>query len=71
MPTPIFRNIIGKFNSRMAKEHRNVVLLIDNAPVYDEKLSLSNVKIVFLPPNTTAHYQPLDAGIIAKFKTNY
>lgn len=71
MTTSIFRKIIGKFNSRMAKEHRNVVLLIDNAPVHDERLSLSNVKIVFLPPNTTAHYQPLDAGIIANFKTNY
>jgi hypothetical protein len=27
--------------------------------------------MVFLPPNLTVHYQPLDAGIIANFKNHY
>ena len=31
---------------------------------------MSNVCLHFLPPNTTAHIQPMDAGIIS-FKTHY
>ena len=34
-------------------------------------LNLTNVKLVMLPPNVTAHLQPLDAGIIMNFKTHY
>lgn len=32
---------------------------------------LSNVLVVYLPPNTTSKVQPLDAGIIATFKQHY
>eukprot|EP00171_Calliarthron_tuberculosum_P021816 IDg21816t1 len=33
--------------------------------------SLSNVELVFLPPNTTSKLQPWDAGIIASMKVHY
>jgi hypothetical protein len=32
---------------------------------------LTNVKIHYLPPNSTAHLQPMDAGIIHSFKAHY
>ncbi|CAB4382397.1 unnamed protein product [Rhizophagus irregularis] len=34
------------------------------------QIQLTHVEVVFVPPNTTSHLQPLDAGIIASFK-NY
>jgi len=53
----------------MKKENRNGALVLYNAPVHDDRdLTYSNVKLVSFPPNTTSHYQLLDAGIIANFK---
>ena len=54
----------------MLASNRNILLLLDNAPVHPS-IELSNVKLVFLPPNTTAGTQPLDAGIIKSFKYHY
>jgi len=34
-------------------------------------LLCTNVQVEFLPPNTTAFLQPMDAGIIAAFKRGY
>ena len=34
-------------------------------------IKLTNIKLVYLPPNTTAHLQPMDAGIIHSFKAKY
>ncbi len=54
----------------MKRQNRKILLLADNAPTYllDESIQLSNINVHFLPPNTTAHLQPLDAGIINSFK---
>jgi len=34
-------------------------------------IKLTNIKLVYLPPNTIAHLQPMDAGIIHSFKSKY
>jgi hypothetical protein len=34
-------------------------------------IKLTNIELVYLPPNTTAHLQPMDAGIIHSFKAKY
>ncbi len=54
----------------MQIENRKALILFDNTPCHP-KMGLSNVKLVFLPPNTTTGTQPLDSGIIRNFKVKY
>ena len=54
-------------------QYGNVVLFLDNATSHQESIekNLSNIKLVFLPKNTTLRLQPLVAGIIRTFKLKY
>lgn len=56
----------------MKAQKRSILLLIDNAPshIFDRE-KLTNVRVEFLPPNTTSHLQPMDAGVIRAFKAHY
>ena len=46
---------------------------MDNVSSHDPNMKdkFSNIKVVFLPKNTTSRLQPLDAGIIKNFKVHY
>lgn len=49
------------------------LLVLDNAPGHPRELEAMhpNIKVTFLPPNTTALLQPMDQGIIQAFKLYY
>nr|XP_019543329.2 tigger transposable element-derived protein 1-like [Aedes albopictus] len=47
------------------------LLLLDNAPSHPTTFDHPNVKLLYLPPNTTSLIQPLDQGIIRNFKLLY
>ncbi|CAG8708030.1 33741_t:CDS:10 [Gigaspora margarita] len=51
-------------------QERRVLLLIDGATSHtvNNLNEYPNIRVHFLPPNTTAHLQPMDAGIINAFK---
>ncbi|XP_046542945.1 tigger transposable element-derived protein 6-like [Haliotis rubra] len=70
MTALIFKDWLVKFDRHMRTQRRQVILLIDNAPSH-ASVDLTNVKLHYLPPNTTSHIQPLDAGIIKNFKLLY
>ena len=55
------------------QENRRVLLFLGNAPCHPETIqqSLSFIKLVFLPKNTTSKLQPVDAGIIRNLKAKY
>lgn len=72
MTCEIFENYVRKFDRRMKFKKRNVVIIIDNCPAHPRNIKgLTNTKIVFLPPNTTAETQPMDAGVIHILKQKY
>lgn len=70
MTSVIFEEVLQTFNRKMRVQKRNVLLFLDNASCHPH-LILSNVKLVFMPPNTTSVCQPLDQGIIQSFKLKY
>jgi len=68
----IFTDWLKDFDRQMSLTGRKVILLVDNAASHTTgDLNLRSVRLHFLPPNTTAHIQPMDAGIIKTFKTYY
>ncbi|CAI5988618.1 unnamed protein product [Closterium sp. NIES-65] len=81
----LFTHFISQLDGAMYVEGRKIVVLLNNASNHMLRLELawseivcgmrttcmSNVRLVFLPPNTTAFTQPLDQGIIATAKARY
>ena len=51
------------------------LLLLDNAPTHPAATNLvskeGNIKAMYLPPNTTALFQPMDQGVLEAFKRSY
>jgi len=70
----LFQEWMHDFDLKVSRMYGNqlVLLLLDNRPSHiTEGLTLSNTEVLFLPPNTTAILQPMDAGIIMPFKRHY
>uniref|UniRef100_K7FVN0 HTH CENPB-type domain-containing protein n=1 Tax=Pelodiscus sinensis TaxID=13735 RepID=K7FVN0_PELSI len=61
------------FISEVKAYFLEILLILDNAPDHPQHLNdlHPNVKVVFLPPNTTTILQPLDQGATAAFKAYY
>jgi hypothetical protein len=78
-----FSSWVTEWNSKLRRIGRKIAIICDNSATHvipdseeaDEHgirvINLSNIKLVFLPPNVTSHVQPLDQGIIASFKAHY
>ena len=70
MTSEIFEEILLRLDQRMKREDRHILLFLDNTPCHPNALidHFSNIKMAFLPKNTTSRTQPLDAGIIKLWK---
>lgn len=71
MTRELFEEWLVEFDRVIEGQGRKVVLLLDNCSAHNVRPKLTSVELAFLPPNTTAGLQPLDAGVIANFKALY
>jgi hypothetical protein len=70
MTRDIFHSWLKAMNNKFQRQNRKILLFVDNCSAHPD-VQLSNIKVKFLPPNTTSKLQPCDAGIIQTLKTNY
>jgi hypothetical protein len=70
MTSTTFEESLKKINKQMIKEDRHILLFVDNCSSHPH-LTFSNIKLAYLPPNTTSVLQPMDQGVIKCFKGYY
>jgi hypothetical protein len=70
MKSDIFIEFLKKLNHDMAQKNRKIALILDNCSSHPF-ITLSNIKLIFLPPNTTSVLQPMDMGVIHALKCKY
>lgn len=72
MTADALKKWLKKLDAKMRAENRKIALFVDNCPAHPKDLDfLTNVRVVFLPPNTTSHTQPFDMRIIKNVKHYY
>ena len=73
MDSDIMESILSRRDGKMCLEKCKVALFWDNATCHPENLhtSLTNLKLIFLPKNTTSRLQLLEASIIRNFQDKY
>ena len=67
----IFREWFSKWDSVLRGNGRRILLFLDNCPAHPRINSLTNIRLEFLPANTTSLIQPLDQGVIKNLKCFY
>ncbi len=74
MNTAVMSEWLQAFYSHIGTT-RQVLLTMDNFSAHYTGLELAppppNIRICWLPPNSTSRFQPLDQGVIQSFKSHY
>ena len=78
MTSDIFLEWLQRFQQSIVSKDpsRRILMLVDNVSSHTKNIVqkahlFPNIKVQFLPPNSTSVTQPLDAGIMAVFKLRY
>lgn len=71
MKSDVFGKWLSDLDKQMKKKKKKILMFVDNCSAHGDIPTLKNVKVQFLPPNTTSKLQPLDQGIIKNFKVLY
>ena len=67
----LFEEWVRKLDSSFQAQNRKAALLIDNFPAHPEIKNLTNINLIFLPPNTMSVLQPIDQRVIQSLKAHY
>lgn len=70
MTSTLFTEELLQWDAELQKKNRKILLLVDNCPAHPE-VPLNQIKLVFLPPNTSSKLQPMDQGVIHSLKSHY
>ena len=73
MTGEILATVLMELNQQLFASNRSVLLIMDNAGCHPDnlKVKFTNIRVIFLLPNTTSKLQPLDLRIIQNFKVHY
>ena len=71
MDSTLFEEWVRELDVKFQKENQKIALIIDNCPAHPTIANLSNVKLIFLPPNTTSVSHPMDQGVIKCLQAFY
>ena len=68
MTSEIFQNWLTSWDVELQHKQRKILLLVDNCAAHPHLDNLKNIKLEFLPANTTSLVQPMDMGVIKNLK---
>ena len=71
MTSDIFTSWLKKIDKRFKLQGRKFAMFFDNCPAHPRVDSLRVTELIFLPPNTTSHTQPMERGINKNIKSFY
>ena len=71
MTSEMFKHWLIKLDKKFNNQNRKVAMIVDNCPAHPNVKGLKAIKLIFLPPNTTSHTQPMDQGILKNLKSHY
>ncbi|XP_066293140.1 tigger transposable element-derived protein 6-like [Branchiostoma lanceolatum] len=63
MTGEIFTEWVKKVDRDMGRRQKKILLVLDNCTAHPKDVQLENIRVLYLPSNTTSIIQPLDQGI--------
>ena len=71
MTAELFEEWVRELDRKFSAAKRKIALIIDNCTAHPHVEQLASIELIFLPPNTTSHTQPMDQGEIRALKAKY
>ena len=71
MTAELFEEWVRELDRKFSAAKRKIALIIDNCTAHPHVEQLPSIELIFLPPNTTSHTQPMDQGVIRALKAKY
>ena len=71
MTAELFEEWVRQLDQTFSVANRKIALIIDNCMAHPHVEQLNSIELIFLPPNTTSHTQPMDQGITRALKAKY